>query len=474
MKNFFAILAALLTAALEPGLGAAPAKPVAPLTPATPLEWSQRLADSEMLRLGNSLHPAPAGRGRWDYTTGLYADALIRLSEATGNPAYEKNAEATIGSFIGFTGTIETYQGKHMPPGKPAQRSAKPKPKPKPKPSAKPGAAKHGSPTPTPKPKPKASPSPSPGKKKPNPKPGPKARYSLDEVQSGVATLKLYDITREVRFRWAADILRRQLSKHPRNKEGGFWHKGGYPDQMWLDGLYMGEPFYAAYAVRFHEPRDFDDIAHQFLLVGQHTYDPETGLFYHGWDESKKQPWANPKTGNSPNFWSRSIGWYAMGLVDVLPLFPADHPARPALVRLFRRIAAGIVKYQDPDTGVWWQVTNEGGRRHNYREASASCMFVYALAKGVNEGYLPRSYVPAIRRGYAGILKQFVRPNPKGQGIDLTRVCMVAVLDPKNKATYHYYTRVPPIVSNDLKGVGPFINAGIECEQLFGAKKFGP
>ena len=387
------------------------------------------MADSEMKRNGKKLDAPPAGAGGWDYTTGLYADALIKLSDDTGSPAYEKNAEETIGSFINPDGTIIGYQKKR-------------------KPTLKPGT--------TPKPTPDEG------------LPTVKIPYSLDEVESGVAALKLYDITHDARYRKAADILRAQLRIHPRIPEGGFWHKAIYPNQMWLDGLYMGEPFYANYAVDFNEPADFDDIAKQFTLIGEHTYDPNTGLFYHGWDESKQQPWANPQTGASPSFWGRAIGWYVMALVDVLDKMPANHPQRPALIALLQKGADGLLKNQDPKTGVWWQVTDKGGQPYNYLEASSSCMFVYALAKGVNQGYLPKADLPAIRAGYQGIIHQFITVDPDGTSISLTHICKVAGLDKRRQGTYKYYTQDEPIVSNDLKGVGPFITAGMECQKLFG------
>jgi unsaturated rhamnogalacturonyl hydrolase len=408
----------------------------------TTVEWSVLMANSEMERLDHKLFAPPKGRGRWDYTTGLYADALIRLSQETGDPAYEKNAEETIGSFIDPHGKIATYLTKDAkkkgPVISPIYKS---------KWTTRPAVIK---------------------KKDPRVIPG----YSLDQVQSGFATLRLYELTGEERFRLAADILRRQLRNQPRTPQGGFWHKGAYPEQMWLDGLYMGEPFYAAYATRFDEPRDFDDIVRQLELVGEHTYDPKTGLFYHGWDASKKAPWAEAKTGASPNFWSRAIGWYAMALVDVLEIMPADHPARPQLTDLLQKVARGLLKYQDPKTGVWWQVTDQGNRDGNFLEASSSCMFVYALAKGVNLGCLPRSDAPAIRAGYAGIIRQFVTVSLDGKVMDLNRCCQVAVLEPTYKGSFDYYTRRLKIVSNDLKGVGPFINAGIECHPLFGKTVF--
>ncbi len=392
---------------------------------ATPLEWSVCLARSQIEREGKLLLAPPQGPGKWDYTTGLYADALIRLGERTGDPSYEKDAEDTIGSFVSPDGKIATYGTDPAP----AENQIKG------------------------------------GNKKTQ-------RYSLDNIQSGVATLRLYDLTRQERYRAAADLLREQLKTQPRVREGGFWHKLGYPNQMWLDGLYMAEPFYARYAARFHEPADFDDVARQFTVIAAHTYNPATGLFFHGWDESKTQPWANPQTGASPTFWSRSIGWYAMALVDVLDTFPADHPARPALVALLQKVGAGLVRYQDPVSGVWWQVTDQGGRPDNYLEASASCMFVYALAKGVNEGFLPRTDLPAIRAGYQGLIRQFVRFDQGQDRISLTRCCEVAILSAKYRGSYEYYTRIQPIVSNDLKGVGPFITAGLECDKLFGSEVF--
>jgi unsaturated rhamnogalacturonyl hydrolase len=426
---FASLLAAIVVAAA--------AKSSALLTPTTPLEWSTRMANSQMQRDGKKLEVAPAGDGWWDYTTGLYADALIRLSDATGYPGYEKYAEATIGSFIGPTGKIATYEKK------------RPKPKPSP-----------GKPVPTPTPD--------------EGLPKVKIPYSLDDVQSGVATLKLYDITHDERYHKAADILRQQLRVHPRTPEGGFWHKAVYPNQMWLDGLYMGDVFYADYAARFDEPKDFDDVAKQFTLIGDHTYDPRTGLFYHAWDEDKKQVWANPKTGDSPSFWGRAIGWYAMALVDVLDVMPKDHPDRPAMLDLVQKMAGGILKNQDPKTGVWWQVTDKPGKPHNYLEASSSCMFVYFLAKAVNNGYLPRTDIPAIRTAYQGIIHQFISASPDGKTINLDHVCKVAGLNKRHTGTYKYYTQVEKIVSNDPKGVGPFIDAGIECQKLFGPENFSP
>ena len=142
-------------------------------------------------------------------------------------------------------------------------------------------------------------------------------------------------------------------------------------------------------------PPAFDDVAKQFRLVGTHTYDPASGLFYHGWDESKQQDWANKTTGTSSNFWGRALGWYGMAMVDVLDFFPTNHPARPEIIAMLQKLCAGVIRHQDPASGLWYQVVDQGGRQGNYLEATASSMFVYTLAKGINHGYLTRDYLPA-------------------------------------------------------------------------------
>src|SRR5256885_16274829 len=176
--------------------------------------------------------------------------------------------------------------------------------------------------------------------------------YNLDNILPGRNLLLLYKVTGQEKYRKAASLLREQLKSHPRTSDGGFWHKKIYPSQMWLDGLYMGEPFYAEYAATFHEDADFDDIAKQFVLMETHARDAKTGLLYHGWDESKKQRWADPQNGHSANFWGRGDGWYAMALVDTLDYFPKDHPRRAALIASLQRLALALQKYQTAQTGL--------------------------------------------------------------------------------------------------------------------------
>ena len=255
------------------------------------------------------------------------------------------------------------------------------------------------------------------------------------------------------------------MQYQPRTTEGGFWHKKRYPFQMWLDGLYMGAPFLARYAATFHEPEIFDDVVNQFAIVHKHTYNKEVGLNYHGWDESKEQRWADPETGCSPNFWGRAMGWYAMALVDVLDYFPEDYSGHERLLSILKDVAAGIKKYQDEESGLWYQVLDQGSREGNYPEASASSMFVYTLLKAGRLGYIDQSYIEVAHKGYQGMLKHFIKENPDGT-ISLTDVCAVAGLggDPYRDGTYEYYIN-EPVRDNDPKGVGPFILASLEMNK---------
>jgi unsaturated rhamnogalacturonyl hydrolase len=292
--------------------------------------------------------------------------------------------------------------------------------------------------------------------------------YNLDNVLLGRSLLLLYKVTGEEKYRKAAGLLREQLRTHPRTSEGGFWHKKIYPSQMWLDGLYMGEPFYAEYAATFHEDGAFDDIAKQFVLMELHSRDPKTGLLYHGWDESKQQRWADPLTGRSPNFWGRAMGWYAMALVDTLDYFPPDHPQRSRLLAILERLAVAAEKYQEPKSGLWYEVLDKGSEKGDYLEASASCMFVYALAKAVREGYLPASYFKVAQKGYQGITTRFLETNPQGQ-LNLNGTVSVAGLggNPYRDGSYQYYLS-EKVVTNDPKGVGAFLMASNEMEMAKG------
>jgi unsaturated rhamnogalacturonyl hydrolase len=288
--------------------------------------------------------------------------------------------------------------------------------------------------------------------------------YNLDQINHGRVLFPLYRITGQERYRRAIMRLRQQLDSHPRTHSGGFWHKQIYPYQMWLDGLYMAGPFYAEFGRTFDEPAAFDDIAHQISLIEQHTRDPNTGLLYHAWDESRRQRWANPQTGCSPHFWGRAIGWYAMAIVDVLDYFPEHHARRAEIIAIFGRLAAALARVQDTATGLWYQVLDQGERAGNYPEASASCMFTYAIAKAVRKGYLPADQLAIARSGYQGILRDLITVDQQGL-VTLERVCAVAGLggSPYRDGSYEYYV-AEPVRSNDYKGVAPFIMASLELE----------
>ncbi len=290
-------------------------------------------------------------------------------------------------------------------------------------------------------------------------------KFRLDDITPGRVVLDLYGATKEQKYKEAALLLRKQLKEQSRIKEGGFWHKKIYPNQMWLDGLYMAEPFYAKFAKMFNEPLDYNDIATQFILMADHARDPKTGLFYHGWDASRTQKWANPKTGDSPTFWGRSMGWYMMGLVDVLDYFPKDNPQREKLVGIFRGLASSLLKYQDKRTKLWYQVVDKAGAKGNYLESSASAMFAYAFAKGANEGYLSGEYLDAAKAAFEGLLRYSITVDPRGNPT-LTNTCAGAGLGgkPYRDGSYEYYVSVPR-KDNDFKGVGPFILAALEIER---------
>jgi unsaturated rhamnogalacturonyl hydrolase len=392
-------------------------QPVRTFGDATPLDWSRRMADSEMARKGDTMfHGGSRARANWNYTTSLFGLSLIKLAERTGHTAYADYGAQTATSFVQPDGSIATYAMDD---------------------------------------------------------------YNIDMIPPGkVLLLRWEQGIRDAKYRTALETLRVQMQKHPRTSDGGYWHKQRYPYQMWLDGLFMASPFLAHYAKVFEEPALFDEVARQIILMDQHAYDPKTGLHYHAWDEKRAQSWANKETGHSPNFWGRAEGWYAMALVDSLDFFSPTHPEVERINDILRRVADGIVRWQDPKTGLWWQVLDQGNREGNYLEATASSMFVYSLAKAINRGYLPREkYLPTVLKGYEGIIRDLMKTNADGS-VSLTQCCEVAGLGyttskgrPRD-GTFDYYIS-ERIIDNDLKGVGPFILAGIELQQLL-ANASGP
>jgi len=285
--------------------------------------------------------------------------------------------------------------------------------------------------------------------------------YNIDYINSGKVLFDVYEQTGDNKYKRAMDRLIRQLNMHPRTTEGAFWHKLIYQHQVWLDGLYMGTPFMAQYAATFNKPELMEDAINQFIVCAGHTYDEETGLYYHGWDESRNQQWADKTTGQSPNFWGRSMGWWFMALVDVLDFIPEDHQQRSELVNMVQGLVETLPKYQD-ETGLWYQVLDQGEREGNYLEASVSSMFMYSIAKAVNKGYVDKKYRKIALKAYNGLMKNLIIEN-KDATLTLTQCCAVAGLGgkPYRDGSYEYYIN-ERIRENDSKATGPFIMGCLE------------
>ena len=288
--------------------------------------------------------------------------------------------------------------------------------------------------------------------------------FNIDHLNNGKVVMFLYNYTWKPKYKKAIDLMRGQLKDHPRTKEGSFWHKNIYPWQVWLDGLYMGQPFYAEYAKLNHEDTAFNDIARQYILVEKHTRDPKTGLLYHAWDESKEQLWANKQTGTSPHFWARAMGWYGVALVDVLDHFPINHPGRDSIIGILNRFVKAVTKVQDDKSGVWFDILDLPNRPGNYKEASASAMLVYTIAKAVRKGYVPESFLKQAKKGYEGIIKEFIEVDASGQ-TNLNGTVTVSGLGgkPYRDGSFEYYMS-EKVKVNDPKGIGAFIMCSVEME----------
>jgi rhamnogalacturonyl hydrolase YesR len=373
---------------------------------AAALDWSRRLAESEYERVGESLSfegfDAMGNRAaKWSYTMGLLMQALDDVGLATGEGRFSDLAQNTIDSYLTEQGSIRTYKLED---------------------------------------------------------------YNIDNINSGKLLLRLYERRGDEKYRAAADLLRGQLADHPRTSGGAFWHKQRYPWQLWLDGVYMGMPFLAEYAVRFGDETGLEEAVHEFSLVRENLRDPDTGLYYHAWDEAREQGWADPDTGLSKYFWSRGMGWYAMALVDILDFVPADRAdLREPIIETIGEFADTLLRYQ-AEGGGWYQITDMPDAIGNYLEASGSSMFVYMLAKAVNRGYLDTSYRDVAASAYEGLVRRFINVAADGH-VSLMNVCQVAGLGFGRDGSYRYYMS-EPVISNDPKGVGPFIMAGLQISEM--------
>lgn len=271
----------------------------------------------------------------------------------------------------------------------------------------------------------------------------------LDDIQPGVLLFTLYEQTGDDRYHKALHTLVPLLKNWPTNPSGGFWHKGRYPNQMWLDGLYMGGPIAVQYGQTFGQPEYFDMIAFQALLMGEHTRDPKTGLLFHGWDETKEAVWADPETGLAPEFWGRAIGWYPVALLEIFEYMPDDHKDKEKLAGIVRELLIALTRYQDEKTGLWYQVVDKGDLPDNWTENSCTALFVHAIAKAVRFGYLDAKYLDNAWRGYNGVIDTLTFDD-NGHVI-IGDICIGTGIGDYA----HYIAR--PTSENDLHGAGAFI-----------------
>jgi unsaturated rhamnogalacturonyl hydrolase len=362
--------------------------------------WAERMADSEMVRFPQSWMLDFSSKPKWGYCQGLVCQAMLDVWKETGNRKYYLYAKSYADTMINPDGSIKSYQLDE---------------------------------------------------------------YNIDQVNPGKFLFDLYKETNDNKYLTAINTLREQMRSHPRTSEGGFWHKKRYPWQMWLDGLYMGTPFLAQYAKEFNDTALFTDVVNQIVLIDRHNKDSKTGLYYHGWDEKHVQNWANPQTGQSPCFWGRSIGWYAMAMVDVLEFLPQNHPGRKDVIQILNGLFLALEKYKDKQTGLWYQVTDQGGRKGNYIEATCSAMYIYAYAKAANNGWVDKKYFSLAQKAFKNYIKYLIRVEPD-KTVAIKNCCAVAGLSEDRPGTYEYYIS-EKVRDNDPKATGPFIMAALELKK---------
>ncbi|WP_163408246.1 glycoside hydrolase family 88/105 protein [Flavobacterium ajazii] len=365
------------------------------------LKWSERMALSIIKRHPEAWKIDDHEAPKWDYKIGMILTAYQKLYEKTNNQKYYDYVKGYADTFIDETGNIKKFDPKN---------------------------------------------------------------HSLDNINAGKILFDLYNKTKEEKYLTALKALRNNFDDYPRTPSGGFWHKKIYPNQMWLDGLYMGEPFYARYTAEYEKGEKLNDVAHQFELLHQHTFDIKTDLYFHAWDESKQMAWANKETGTAPHIWLRALGWYGMALVDALDYFPKDHPKRNELIKYLNELAIAVSKYQDK-TGLWYQIPNLQNKKGNYLESSGSSMLVYFLAKGVHKGYLPVKFEKVADKGFEGLIKNLIKVDKDGE-VHITQVCASAGLggNPYRDGSFEYYMN-EKIVTDNSHGLGAFLLAAIELDK---------
>lgn len=279
---------------------------------------------------------------------------------------------------------------------------------------------------------------------------------ALDYMLPGNLLLILFKETSQQKYKAAAESIRKRLDTYPRTEDGGIWHATTRQHQLWLDGMYMSMPFLVRYGAAFNDQQyACDEAVKQLLIYAKHLNDPATGLLFHAYDESGKQTWADPVTHHSPIFWCRAIGWYGMALIEVLEILPHRHPQREELIKLVRQLAGAYEKYQDPKTGLWYQVVDKASAPGNWLETSSSCMYTYTLSRAIERGYISKRYSKASSKGYAGVLTQLSRDD---EGFaHIANIC-----EGTNVGDLAFYLDRPKS-TDDFHGVGAFL---IMNEQL--------
>lgn len=285
--------------------------------------------------------------------------------------------------------------------------------------------------------------------------------YNIDNVNAGKTLFDLYKLTGKEKYRKAIDTIYGQVVKQPRTKEGNFWHKLIYPNQVWLDGLYMGQPFYMQYEVEYNDAKNCRDSYEQFMNVHRLLRDEKTGLYYHAYDSSKEMFWCDKETGLSKNFWLRALGWYAMALIDTMDVMPSSMTEEKANMNaIYKDLIDSMLKYQD-ESGMWYQVADKGEIAPNYLETSGTAIFAYAIMKSVRMGYLPEEYFQYGYKAFKGTCDKYL--SEENGELQLDGICLVAGLGGKEMrdGSFEYYMR-EPVVKNEAKGVAPLILAYIE------------
>jgi unsaturated rhamnogalacturonyl hydrolase len=332
------------------------------------------------------LHPTPSSLGPWGYTRGLTLYAIGKVYERTRDPRYLRYMQAWADTHVNAQGEIDH------------------------------------------------------------------SIDALDDIQPGMLMLSLYRDTGELRYKLAAERIRRRFDTYPRTRDGGFSHGAvtEHTRQLWLDGTYMSLPFLVQYGELFGDSKDADrEATRQLLVDAAHLNDPKTGLLFHAYDELGTQPWAQPGTHHSSYFWGRSIGWYGMALIEVLDKMPKNYPQRPKLIALVRQLVGAFERFQDPKTGLWYNVVDKPNQPGNWLESSASSMYIYVISKAVQRGYVQKSYESVACKGYHGMLTQLIA-NPD-HDVSVTNICAGTVV-----GDLPYYLQRPRN-TDDLHGIGAFL-----------------